>query len=359
MAKLALHLVVGTRPEVVQAFPLAEAAARLKVDLTIVLVSQHTDPIMSAEVLPTQVTARWKTEHVDVLPFSLGAALTALTRFFADRPPQYVIVIGDTDTSLAAALAATEQRIPVGHVEAGLRSHDWEMKEERNRVLIDHLATALFAPTEDAVRQLQHEHAHGIVANTGDVHVDAFRLLREQGVLLSTAGTAKRNYVCTLHRRENILTQSRLAHLVDLLGTSDRPISFYVHPHTMRRLDEFGLLNKLRNTTGVSLEAPLPFLAFAQAVANAAGVVTDSGGVQKQAYLLHTPCLTLRTATEWTDTLLDGWNTLADPENLAELPRLNRPSIPPGTPFGDGHAAERIMRTLLREVGVDGEAQHR
>jgi UDP-N-acetylglucosamine 2-epimerase (non-hydrolysing)/UDP-GlcNAc3NAcA epimerase len=340
-----LALVIGTRPEVVQAYPLADAAAASATDLRIMTVSQHTDPIMSSEVLPQHLTRSWALEPVEITPFTLGGATEAVRRHLERTQPRSVIVIGDTDTSLAGALAATELRLPLVHVEAGLRSGDWTMKEERNRVVIDHIATVCCAPVQRAVERLHEERVHGTVAHTGDVHVDAIRLLRAAGELSADGAGSTRSgpALCTIHRRENILDPRHLSRIVELLGTAGRPIHVAVHPHTRMRLVEHGLLDSLESAANITLGPPLPFLEFIRALATCPLVITDSGGVQKQAYLLGVPCITLRSTTEWTETLAGGWNTLLDPMSIDVLPPAPSPVISRLNAFGDGHAAARIL----------------
>jgi UDP-N-acetylglucosamine 2-epimerase (non-hydrolysing) len=345
-----IQLVIGTRPEMVHALPLVRAgiaAAANGVQFRLTAVSQHTDPIMSTEVLPATLTHDWPIDYVDAQPFSLAHALATTQAHFAATKPDAVIVIGDTDTSLAAALAATELRIPVAHVESGLRSHDWAMKEERNRVLIDHLSAIMFPPTEAAEIRLVAEQVHGQVVRTGDVHVDAFRILREEGLLggPAAAQTPVPFVLCTIHRRENILEAAPLRRIVELLTSVPMPVHLALHPHTRMRLDEYGLMDQLVDTGQVCISTPLNFLDFAVALQACSGVITDSGGVQKQAWLLDRPCITLRSTTEWAETLDGGWNQLIDPQSVTSLPApsVAALSATKGTPFGDGFAAERIL----------------
>jgi UDP-N-acetylglucosamine 2-epimerase len=348
-----IHLVIGTRPEMVHALPLVRAAlARADVEFRLVAVSQHTDPIMSTEVLPTSLTDGWPIDYVDAQPFSLAKALSATQAYFVDSKPDAVIVIGDTDTSLGAALAATELRIPVAHVESGLRSHDWAMKEERNRVLIDHLSSIMFPPTLAAQDRLRTEHVHGKVLLTGDVHVDAFRILSEEGLLTNAEDEpAPVPFVlCTIHRRENILEREPLQRIVELLTSVPMPVHLALHPHTRMRLEQYGLMKQLDETGQVCISEPLAFLEFAQSLARCSGVITDSGGVQKQAWLLDRPCITLRTTTEWTETLEGGWNQLIDPMSVTSLgtPAAVGADTLKSTPFGDGYAAQRIIEATLK-----------
>lgn len=335
----------------VQALPLVRAGCEAKrdgVDFGLVAVSQHTDPIMSSEVLPPQLTVDWPIELLDAQPFSLARALAVTQTHFERTKPAAIIVIGDTDTSLAAALAATELRIPVAHVESGLRSRDWAMKEERNRVLIDHLSALLFPPTLAAEQRLHEEHVHGKVIRTGDVHVDAFRILRDEGMLgrpFHCDVDARPFILSTIHRRENILEAAPLARIVELLNSLPLPVHLALHPHTRLRLEQFGLMDALIDPGKVTVTEPLAFLEFVQALDRCAGVVTDSGGVQKQAWLLDRPCITLRTSTEWVETLDGGWNQLIDPAHATVLaePAAARSAGPKPAVFGDGHAAERII----------------
>lgn len=332
----------------VQALPLVEAARTLGTEFRLVTVSQHTDAIMTTDVLPASFTASWPTHGVTVSPFSLAAGLASVQAYLNQDRPAAVIVIGDTDTSLSAALAATELRIPVAHVEAGLRSGDWAMKEERNRVLIDHLSAAVFPPTALAENRLRAEQVHGRIVNTGDVHVDALRILRSSGVFDESPPTAP-FLLCTLHRRENILDPRVLSRLVNLLGSVPMEVRFAVHPHTNMRLVEFGLMNQLHALDNVVLTEPLAFFAFMQTLHASAGVITDSGGVQKQAWMMDRPCITLRTSTEWVETLDGGWNRLIDPMSVTTLgiPEADVGVDREGEPFGDGFAAEKIIRATM------------
>ncbi len=340
----------------VQALPLVQAAAAANLDFRVITVSQHTDPIMTTEVLPADLTMSWPVDEVNVVPFSLAAGLSAVQSHLAADRPSAVIVIGDTDTSLGAALASSELRIPVTHVEAGLRSGDWAMKEERNRVLIDHLSAAVFPPTPLAEDRLRAEGVHGRITRTGDVHVDALRILRERGVFDTPAvpaspGAPTTPYLlCTLHRRENILDRLVLARLVTLLGSLPVEVRFAVHPHTKLRLEEFGLFDVLASQANVVLTPPLAFLDFMKSLAASSGVVTDSGGVQKQAWMMRRPCITLRTSTEWVETLAGGWNRLIDPMSVTRLdaPSADAPQDLTMSPFGDGHAAEKILEATLQ-----------
>jgi UDP-N-acetylglucosamine 2-epimerase len=344
---MAVQLIIGTRPEMVQALPLVAAGLRTfgPDRFRLVSVSQHTDPLMTTEVLPASLTAHWPHDQLRCTPFSLAGAIQTTLAHFAETRPSLVIVIGDTDTSLAAALAATELRIPVAHVEAGLRSHDWAMKEERNRVLIDNLSTLLFPPTVAAEDRLKTEQVHGAVLRTGDVHVDAFRLLQEEGLLKPASPATGPFVLATIHRRENILEAEPLRRIVELLRSLDHPVHLALHPHTKMRLEEHGLYEHLQSNGVVQIGPPLPFLDFVGALVTCSAVVTDSGGVQKQAWLLDRPCITLRTSTEWIETLEHGWNELVDPSTTAtlQLPtlpdRLTKPA-----PFGDGYAADHIMK---------------
>jgi UDP-N-acetylglucosamine 2-epimerase (non-hydrolysing) len=351
-----IELVIGTRPEMVQALPLVRAgmaaAATGKATFSLVTVSQHTDPIMSTEVLPAHLTQNWPTVEVSALPFSLATALSGTQTHFALSRPDAVIVIGDTDTSLAAALAATELRIPVAHVESGLRSHDWAMKEERNRVLIDHLSTVMFPPTTAAAQRLHTEGVHGRIVQSGDVHVDAFRILEEEGLLESGANsetTPEPFLLSTIHRRENILEAGPLRRMVELLTSIEMGVHLALHPHTRMRLEQYGLFEQLTTLGNVTIGNPLAFLDFVRALKQCSGVITDSGGVQKQAWMLKKPCITLRSSTEWVETLEGGWNQLIDPATVTRLdvPTVPEPTADRPTPFGDGFAAERIIAATL------------
>jgi UDP-GlcNAc3NAcA epimerase len=252
--------------------------------------------------------------------------------------PDWVLVYGDTNTTAAGARAAGELR--VAHVESGLRSFDLAMPEERNRIEVDRASSLLFAPDERSAEQLRGEGVAGRIEVVGDVMADATRIFAP--IARRAASQPARTYTAlTIHREANT-RPDRLRSIVDAVNASDREYVFPVHPRTRRALDELGL------SLGGNVEAiePLGYLEMLALVAGAETVVTDSGGLQKEAYWLRVPCVTLRPSTEWVDTVAAGANILAEPEGLEAALAVAR--FPEDAPplYGDGHAAERIAAAL-------------
>ena len=271
--------------------------------------------------------------------------LAALEPVLAELRPSLVLVYGDTNSTLAGAVAARQAGIPTGHVEAGMRSFDRAMPEELNRVLTDHASDLLLCSTETAVANLEREGAAGEVHLVGDVMADvslAFRdIAEERSGILRELGVEPGSYlVVTAHRAGNVDSPERLERLADLLAALPGPVIFPVHPRTRARLEAAGLAGRLGE---VRLLQPLGYLDFLKLTRHARAVLTDSGGVQKEAYLLGVPCVTLRDTTEWVETVESGWNVLVDLDRDATIAALERkPPAERPELYGGGHAAERV-----------------
>jgi UDP-N-acetylglucosamine 2-epimerase len=279
-----------------------------------------------------------------------AAMLAGLGPLLERERPDAVLVYGDTTSTLAGGLAAAQAQVPVVHVEAGMRSFDRRMPEELNRVLTDHLSALLLAPTPTAVANLEREGVAGAVRMVGDVMVDVALLVqpraREDLTPLEGVGVSPGRYVlATAHRAGNVDDPARLRALVSLLrGTGERVV-LPLHPRTRARLEAAGLLDEL--AAGVTLAPPLGPLAFTSLLVHARAVLTDSGGVQKEAYLAGVPCVTMRDTTEWVETLDAGWNVLVDLDAGAARAALRR-TVPAERPelYGDGRAGERVVAAL-------------
>ncbi|HTU87144.1 MAG TPA: UDP-N-acetylglucosamine 2-epimerase (non-hydrolyzing) [Solirubrobacteraceae bacterium] len=286
-----------------------------------------------------------------------GRMLDALEPVLRDARPDAVLVYGDTNSTLAGALAGAQAGVPVAHVEAGMRSFDRSMPEELNRVLVDHASSLLLCSSPVAVSNLQREGVAGVVEVVGDVMVDVALTVqpraRSRAELLTARGLAPGEYVlATAHRAGNVDDPVRLAALVELLCEMPLDVLFAIHPRTRRRLDERDLLGRLESCGHVIAAPPLGYVETAALVCNARAVLTDSGGLQKEAYLAGVPCVTLRSTTEWTETVESGWNTLVDLDAgaaraavLREHP-LEHPAL-----YGDGHAGERVLEALRLHIG--------
>ena len=345
--------VVGARPQFVKLGPVHAAfAADPDVEHVIVHTGQHYDVAMS-DVFFVDLGIPAPDIHLGVGSGShgvqTGAMLSALDAVLDEHRPDWVLVYGDTNSTVAAALAAVKMHVPVAHLEAGLRSFNRRMPEEHNRVLTDHAADLLLAPTRVAVEHLARE---GLAARTrlvGDVMTDVCWLVRDRvaGQLPALpAGLEPPFVVATIHRAENTDDPERLGAIVDALAALDTPVLLLAHPRLRVRAEEHGIV--LRRGA-VHVGDPLPYPEMVKAVVASAGVVTDSGGLQKEAYLLGRPCTTLRTETEWVETLEGGWNVL-DPllSQVRQVAARPAPTTPQGTPFGDGDAARHVLEALRK-----------
>jgi UDP-GlcNAc3NAcA epimerase len=278
--------------------------------------------------------------------------LAALEPLLAELETTMVLVYGDTNSTLAGALAASQARIPVGHVEAGMRSFDRAMPEELNRVLTDHASDVLLCSTETAVANLAREGAAGEAHLVGDVMADvsfAFQDIAEQrSTILEDHGLEPGEYFAlTAHRPGNVDAPERLAQLVELIEALPRRVVFPVHFRTEARLRDAGLFDRLEQADHVALTPPLGYLDFLKLARHSRAVLTDSGGVQKEAYLLGVQCVTMRDTTEWVETVECGWNVLVDLDREAALAALER-NPPAERPelYGGGHAAGRVRDVL-------------
>ena len=266
--------------------------------------------------------------------------------------PDALMVYGDTNSTLAGALAASKLHIPVIHIEAGLRSFNRRMPEEINRVLTDHLSSWLFCPTETAVQNLSTEGITEGVYKNGDVMLDAFlynlELAKEKSNILQTLGLTTKTFIlCTIHRAENTDDPARLTQILKAVARISLPVVLPLHPRTRKIVQQLGLNSLLEK---VKVIEPVGYLDMITLEANAVKLVTDSGGVQKEAYFAGVPCITMRDETEWVETVEVGWNRLtgANEGKIIEAvesftPPNDRPSI-----FGDGHAAEQFVTALER-----------
>jgi UDP-GlcNAc3NAcA epimerase len=275
--------------------------------------------------------------------------LAALESTVAEADPDVVLVYGDTNSTLAGALAGAQAGVATAHVEAGMRSFDRAMPEELNRVLADHASTLLLCSSQVAVDNLHREDVSGEVELVGDVMVDVAEAVqpraRERLDLVEALGVSRREYVvCTAHRAGNVDDPRRLQRLVELLLALPVPVVLPLHPRTRARLSDAGLLDRIERLT---VTPPLGYVEFAALVCNARAVLTDSGGLQKEAYLAGVPCITLRPSTEWVETVAQGWNVLVDLDPAAALAALEREPPAERPPlYGDGRAGERVVAAL-------------
>ena len=343
--------IVGARPQFIKAAPFSRAL-RQRHDEILVHTGQHYDPQMS-DVFFEELALPRPDHHLGVGSGAHGAQtgqmLARIEEVLQREKPDRVVVYGDTNSTLAGALAGAKLHIPVAHVEAGLRSFNRAMPEEVNRVVVDHVSAYLFAPTQTAVDHLAREGVTRGVTLTGDIMCDALlanaAAARERSDVLRRLALEPGGYVlATVHRASNTDDPALLAEIVDALMLLHEPVILPLHPRTRAAL----MGTDIEVEPPVRIIEPVGYLDMLALQAAARVVLTDSGGVQKEAYLLGTPCVTLRDETEWVETLAGGWNVLAgaDAERILAAARRPRPQGAPPPVFGDGHAAERMVAAL-------------
>lgn len=335
--------VLGARPQFIKAAPVSHAIAQMGLTETIAHTGQHFDALMS-DVFFEELAIPKPAYHLEINSLGHGAMtgrmLEKLEEAMLAEKPDIVLVYGDTNSTVAGALAAAKLHIPVAHVEAGLRSFNRQMPEEINRVVTDHVSALLFCPTQTAVRNLMQE---GIVAGvhaTGDVMFDttiaAIERAKGRSTILTDLAVQPKHYaVATVHRAENTDDPARFARIVAWLEDAARsiPIIMPVHPRTRKLLTQRG-----GEPAGLRLIDPIGYLDMAWLVNQSAAAFTDSGGLQKEAYFHRVPCVTLRDETEWVETIDAGWNRLWTASDYA--PRRDIPD------YGDGRSAITIAEIL-------------
>jgi UDP-GlcNAc3NAcA epimerase len=346
--------VIGNRPQFIKA---AAVSARLRDRHQELLIhtGQHFDDDLSAVFfaeLGLPAPDRQLAIALGSNSSQTARMLSALEPVLAEEAPDAVLVYGDTNSTLAGALAGAQAGVPVAHVEAGMRSFDRSMPEELNRVLADHAASLLLCSSEVSVENLRREGVAGTVELVGDVMADvALEMqprLRERTDLVAARGVAPGEYIlATAHRAGNVDDPRRLGRLAGLLVAMPLTVVFAVHPRTRSRLEAAGLLEQLEHAENIVLTPPLGYVELTALLCNARAVLTDSGGLQKEAYFAGVPCITLRASTEWTETVELGWNTLVDLDAGAALDALRREPPPERPPlYGDGRAGERVVSAL-------------
>lgn len=352
--------VVGARPQLVKLSPIAAAMGETEHEHLIVHTGQHYDADLS-DVFFSGLNIPDPDIHLGVGSGSHGAQtgtmLAQLDPIFDRERPDWVLVYGDTNSTIAAALAAVKLHVKVAHLEAGLRSLNRRMPEEHNRVLTDHAADLLLAPTEVAMGHLANEGLADRSVLVGDVMVDVCLQIRDR-VLAGTEQVddlpegidpSQPFLVSTLHRPDNTDDPERLDAIVGALAALPVPVALLAHPRLVAKAQQHGVTLQ---RGAVRVGRPLPYGQMVAAVHASVGVVTDSGGLQKETFLLGKPGTTIRPETEWVETLEDSWNMLVpDPHELApsEFAALATRPAPRGsraTPYGDGHAAREVVRVL-------------
>jgi UDP-N-acetylglucosamine 2-epimerase (non-hydrolysing) len=341
--------VVGARPQFVKLKPMVDALARVDAEHAIVHTGQHydfnmSDIFFSGLALPDPdinlaVGSGSQAEQT-------GEILIRIEAVIAEQRPDWLLVYGDTNSTIAATLAAVKIGIPVAHIEAGLRSHNRAMPEEINRVLTDHAADILFAPTVLAMENLSAEGLGSKSHLVGDVMADLVqseRKLRGSNRLPTIQIISGRYIVATIHRPSNTDNPERLKNIISALSGLDFQVVLVAHPRLQSASKNHGIV---LNRGSLQVIDPLPYLAMIDLIGASSGVITDSGGLQKEAFLMGVPCTTIRSETEWPETLMGRMNVLN--YSLTDLGEITERSVdlPIAAPFGDGHAAEKIVELL-------------
>jgi UDP-GlcNAc3NAcA epimerase len=358
--------IVGARPQFIKAAPVSRAIQehnqnKSNSQITEVLVhtGQHYDYNMS-QVFFDELAIQEPDYHLGVGSGThgkmTGAMLGAIEEVLLDEQPQWVLVYGDTNSTLAGALAAAKLHIPVAHVEAGLRSFNRRMPEEINRVLTDHVSTLLFCPTETAVVNLENEGISQGVHHVGDVMYDAFlfngELAKKKSVILSKLGLKPGHYcLATVHRQENTEDSTKLLSLLSAfeeLASADCPFVIPLHPRTLKLSRPY--VPEHRLNPHVRIVPPVSYMDMIHLEGHARVILTDSGGVQKEAHFAKVPCITLRNETEWVETVKAGWNCLVGSEKGAIIKGFLE--VTGGDPgqnvqiYGEGNASQTIVQIL-------------
>jgi UDP-GlcNAc3NAcA epimerase len=354
--------VVGARPQFIKASPVSRVLREAMHQEVIVHTGQHYDYGMS-RIFFDEMGIPEPGINLEVGSGShgwqTGQMLMRLEEIMQQQQPDCVLVYGDTNSTLAGALAACKLRLPIAHVEAGLRSFNRDMPEEHNRVLTDHCSDLLFCPTQTAVNNLACEGLTRSVHLVGDTMFDAVlqfaEIARRRSVILDDLGLKPKNYLlATLHRPYNTDIPENLCAILKAFADIDETIIFPVHPRTREKIAGLeGSPGVEGAAGGLKMISPVGYLDMLMLEQHARLILTDSGGMQKEAFFFGVPCITLRPETEWVETLADGWNELvgADPDRIVQA--VLKRNLPEGSPpalFGDGRAADNIVSQLTREL---------
>lgn len=354
--------VIGARPQFIKAATVSQAFSAHGITETLIHTGQHFDPQMSDvffDELEIPVPAYNLGIHGSSHGEMTGRMLEGIEKILMAEKPDCVLVYGDTNSTLAGALAAVKLHIPVAHVEAGLRSFNRKMPEEINRIMTDHVSTWLFTPNANAVEQLLKEGIEGEkIKNVGDVMYDAAlyfgQKAEKKSSILSAIGQTPQGYVlATIHRAENTDSPARIHSIFSALNeiAATRPVVLPIHPRTRKKMEELHV-----QADRIKMIEPVGYLDMVMLEKQAAMIITDSGGVQKEAFFYRVPCLTLRSETEWTELIDLGWNTLVNPVSkeviLAAFHACLHKKGSEGMPYGHGNSAQLIAEHLVRNANL-------
>ncbi len=348
--------VVGARPQFIKASLLSRELRKRHKEI-LVHTGQHYDFAMSRLFFEELEIAR-PDYNLGVGSGTQGSQtgkmLERIEQVLLKEKPSLVLIYGDTNSTLAGALAAAKLNIPVGHVEAGLRSYNRKMPEEVNRIVTDHLSDLLLCPTETAVSNLRSEGIEEGVYKTGDVMLDLLLakvkgLKKKSKILAKLKTEPKKYYLATLHRPNNVDNLKNLRNILEALNKLDFPVIFPVHPRTKKNIEKIDK-KRINCYTNIHFTSPASYLEMLLLEKGARLILTDSGGVQKEAYFLRIPCLTLRKETEWIETVEDGWNLLVgqDKKKIIAGAKTFKPPQKQEFSFGRGKAVQKICKIVDR-----------
>lgn len=360
-------VVVGTRPGIIKMSPLVKELNRQNINNILIHAGQHYSYNLDEKFfedlrLPVP---DYKLEQVKDCEYhgeQTAEMLAGIEEILIEEQPKVVLVCGDANYNLAGALAARKLNMVVGHVEAGLRSDDWRMPEEHNRVIIDHISEYLFSPTEEAKENAVQDNVKGDIVITGNTIVDAvhehIEIAKKDSNILEKLGLKPDQYfLFTTHREENVDDKQNLQKIVAILkemrGKYDKEIVFSMHPRTAKMLETFEMMEQVKNIEGVHIIEPIGYLDFLKLQSNSYLILTDSGGIQEESCILGIPCVTLRNNTERPETVEVGANSVAGLETESVLKAVEQMKQKSGdwrNPFGDGTAAETIIETVATHL---------
>jgi UDP-GlcNAc3NAcA epimerase len=345
--------VIGARPQFIKAAAVSNVIRKAHEEI-LVHTGQHYDENMS-KVFFEELNIPKPDYNLEVGSGNhgkqTGTMLIKLEEIYEKEMPDLVLVYGDTNSTLAGALCASKLLIPVAHIEAGLRSFNMNMPEEQNRILTDHLSKYLFVPTESAVNNLKNEGMKKGLYNVGDVMYDAVlhfkNLAKEKSSIINKLSLIANQYILTtIHRAENTNDINRLKNIIESLNECDKTVVLPLHPRTKKYMDGYGLkFNK-----NIKVIEPIGYLDMISLEMHAEKIVTDSGGVQKEAFFMRKPCITMRDETEWVETVENGWNVIVGTNKDKILGSIVNfvPERPQEDIFGDGKAANKILEIIQK-----------
>jgi UDP-N-acetylglucosamine 2-epimerase (non-hydrolysing) len=360
-----IMVVVGTRPEIIKMAPVVRALRKNKIPITFVHCGQHYDYNMSQQFIedlelpPPDYAYRVRANSPGVQTAKIIVYMDKLLR---DCAPAIVLVEGDTNSVLAAAIAANKLKIPIGHIEAGLRSFDLRMPEEHNRRLTDHLSTLLFAPTKGAIENLERESVWGKIYQTGNTVIDAvlqhLPIAEKKSEVLNEIRFEK-FALATAHRAENVDDEKVLRTFMEVFADSPVPIVYPMHPRTKKQLCQNKIYSKISKSENVQLLPPLGYLDFLILMKKSAFIITDSGGIQEEATApnIRKPVLVIRHSTERPEAVKAGFSKVVGTEKKEILAAIEtalsrRKKLPDTSPFGDGSASEKIVGIIQKHQNL-------